>query len=65
MLGDSGKLTFNTAGNLLRAEDNGNSGGDDTIKIAGGDNFIIGGVGSDTIKTGVDSSITRSVSATT
>ncbi|BAU91131.1 GLUG domain-containing protein [Methylorubrum populi] len=50
VFGDNGHVTFDTTGGVVRAEsfDSG-FGGNDEIKVGGGDNLVIGGTGADTV----------------
>ncbi|MCA9035403.1 MAG: hypothetical protein KDA91_09740 [Planctomycetaceae bacterium] len=52
IIGDSGTLVFGTTGNLRTAVNPGTSGGNDSISVTGGNNVVVGGVGTDQITTG-------------
>ena len=51
ILGDGGELTF-TAGVLTAAQSTNAESGNDTITVADGDNFILGGAGQDSVTAG-------------
>ena len=50
VFGDNGHVTFDAIGGVIRAESfDAGFGGNDDIKVGGGDNLVIGGTGADTI----------------
>ncbi|MFF9468200.1 MULTISPECIES: hypothetical protein [unclassified Methylobacterium] len=50
VFGDNGHVTFDATGGVIRAESfDAGFGGNDEIKVGGGDNLVIGGTGADTI----------------
>ncbi|MBL8817435.1 MAG: hypothetical protein JNL58_15515, partial [Planctomyces sp.] len=57
ILGDSGVLTFGTTGNLRTATNPGDTGGNDTIAAGNGINFVIGGIGADSIIVGTGNDV--------
>ncbi|WP_283206900.1 calcium-binding protein, partial [Methylorubrum podarium] len=50
VFGDNGHVTFDATGGVIRAESfDAGFGGNDDIKVGGGDNLVIGGTGADTV----------------